>query len=347
MHHLGTVIELAVRAEVSGETLVPRVAPEQLDERIRPVDFAPADTAGAVGGIVHGTQGAASDCIQRGAGDAPEGFLGSARVDEVVVQILVQVGGRIGPQHLVAQVQALLVLLHVQVHAGEQGAGGIVGDVAGVAAAGGSLQEGDRFFKVGLDLVIHLTHGGPFRHGAIRGGAEHHARIVAAQGILFGVQAAQAQVAERPHEVVLAQQLVVQGFPFGHHLNDGVGRVDDLVAAPPEIVGMLQIRGIVITGRVVDRRRRGAGKHGVVSAHLGHMVPHLDECETIIGLAPVFHRRLEHRVVAVRGEHGGTRVVLELGGSHGIAAIEIHVAPSKRQDAGQKQEYVKSSCHVP
>ena len=342
MDHLGAVVELAVQAEICLEALVAGIAVEELYQRVGPVYLAPAGTAGTVGRVVHGTQRAAAHGIERCAGNAPERLLGAAGPGKVVCQAggRLQIRRRVAAEKLVADIEALLILLHVEIYAGEHRAGCIVANEAGVAATLFAFEQLYRLLEVGLYLVVDLTHGGAFGHGAIGGSTEHHARILATQRILLGIQAAQAQVAECAHEVVLTQQLVgCVRFTLGQHLDKRVGRIDDLVAAPPEVVRVLQLRCVVVTCRIVDGRRRGAGKHCVVASHFGHVVPHLDECETVIRLAPVRHRILEHRVVAVGREHCGTRVALELRGGHRIATIEVHVAAAKRKGSDCYQDY--------
>ena len=246
-------------------------------------------------------------------------------------------------KQFVALLDALLILAHVQIHAGKEGGGGVQAHISLVVALD-ALALAVREILLGLeevvdDGVVHLTHGGTLGGGDVQVLAQHHARVVTALRIRHREEVHELEVQEGTEEVVLTEQMVAQGrCARDDGVDVGIRSVDDLVADPPGVVDVL-VGGILAVHVGLGERVLGlTGNRHVVSPELSELEVMADVVVSALtaALALVGDTILEQGVNAIGGVDRRGRVLGQLGGGHGIRRIEVHVA--RRQGEGRKYD---------
>ena len=168
-----------------------------------------------------------------------------------------------------------------------------------------------------------------------------HAHVVAAHRVGLGEKRRQVEVADGAHEVVFAQNVVVdRRAPLGQGLDDRVGRVDDVVGAPPQVgvgIGRYQV---AVADFVVERVFGFVGQRHVVAVEFGHLEEVADVGVARIDGALVLQMILEHRVVAVSAVYGRRRVVRQLTRSHGVGGVVVQLAGREQQREEQYGDYL-------
>ena len=318
------------------------MALEELHERVGVVHLGPAFDALFRNRVVHRADGLAAAVLERGdVRHGPEGLGGLERIGEVVLAVGVEFRRGVhtlAAEHVVDRGDHLVVLLAVEVDTAQQAQRGVARDVAVVVVRHAALVGGHQrrsLDEVVANLVVDLSHGGPHGRVGLGRGAEHDAQIVTPERVGFGVERHQMQVADGAHEVVFAQHMVVLArLALGKRLDDRVGRVDDVVGAPPEIGVGLVGHQVAVAHLVVERVLGLVGQRDVVAAELGHL-----EIVADVGVARVLgalvgQHVLEHRIVAVGAVDRRSRVAGELVRSHGVRGEIIQVAGrgEQRQD---------------